>query len=231
MQLFLLLFALFLCWVVLPPDHDRPMRAPSRRRFSGFVHLLARRYQNYEAAIMRAARRKRSRAVDIDVQESVEGTLWGLHWPTVGRNKLHDPQGRIGKNRRIDSLNDKEIGRLRGPQGQRPHSLAYYLERAAAHHVRVEAEVKSVPQERKVRNLLARPNIAAMHRRGHLQWKTLAALGSKHDNNAAVHRLRPVHEAGGTTILSFTGFRRRGVSKRLAWPVTDYTRGRPKWVA
>jgi hypothetical protein len=209
----------------------RAMRAPRRslKQWAGVFHMLARFYMNYEKAILKAARRKRRRGVDIDFQESKEGTLWGLHWPTVGRNKLHDSHGKINKNRRIDSLTDAEIDRLRGPDGAKPHSLAYLLERAADRHVRVEAEAKITPSEEKVRNLLARPKIAEMDARGDLQFKTLAFITAPH---GPANRLRPIHDAGGTTILTFTGFgRRRGLSERETWPVTDYVRGRARWTA
>lgn len=204
-----------------------PKRAP--RRWGGFVHLLARRFQNYPAAVRKAAKRKRKRRVDVDVQESVQGTLWALHWATVGRNKLHDPQGHIGRGVRIDRLTDEQIARLRGPQGQRTHELGEVLALASDLLVEVEAEVKVAPRQDVVARLLHRRKIAAMHARGDLVWKTLAWLGGR---GAAVKRLRPIHKAGGVTLLSFTGFgRRRGISKRAAWPVTDYVRGRARWTA
>ena len=212
----------------------RPGRAPSRRRWGGFVHLLARRYQNYQVALMKAARRRRKhrRAVDIDVQVSREGTLWALHWPTVGRNKLHDPRHHIGKKRRIDSLSDRQIAGLRGPRGQKPDRLGPLLVLASHRGVRVEAEAKVRVDRRQVEVLLRDKRISSMVRRNLLQAKTLAFMGYKHNRNAAAARLRPWHEAGVPTILSFTGFgRRRGIDKSVAWPVTDYVRGRAKWVA
>lgn len=214
-------------------EEDAPRRAmkpPRRSRFGRFVHLLARRYQNYQAAILRAARRRRGRAVDIDVQKSGEGTPWGLHWPTVGRNKLHDPLGRISKKARIDELTDKQIERLRGPRGQKPDRLVTLLEFASDRNVRVEAEVKTSIAEEVLRALLNRPKIVKMREKGLLQFKTLAFMGAP---NGPVNRLRPIHDAGGVTILSFTGFSRRKkpISKKAAWPVTDYVRGRARWAA
>lgn len=210
----------------------RAMKTPKRARLSGFVHLLARFYQNYLAACVRAAHRKKARAVDIDVQHSVEGTPWAFHWPTVGKNKLHDPHKKIGKNRRIDSLTDEQIEGLRGPKGQKPQKLITLLHFCANNNVRVEAEVKTYLSYKKVREIMDDPIVARMSARGLLYWKTLAFMGYKSNHNAAAGRLRPVHDAKGRTILSFTGFgKRRGLSKKVYWPVTDFVRGRAKWVA
>lgn len=201
---------------------------PSLRSWRGFVHLLARFYQNYRAAVLKAARRKKNRAVDIDTQKDKDGVLWSLHWATLGRNKLHDPKHEFTKGARIDSLHTHEVERLRGPKGQRPHQLIEMLELAERHNVRVEVEVKMTATEEEIRDLLTRPKIARMNERGLLQFKTLAQMG---DTAGVVSRLTPVKNAGGTTILSFTDYKGRGISKSAAWPVTDYVRGRAKWVA
>lgn len=163
----------------------------------------------------------------MDVQRSLDGTPWALHWPTIGRNRLHDPAGVWGKQRRIDQLTDDQVRRLRGPKGQRPWTLLAVLELAAQHRVRVEAEPKVQLQLEVVQRLVARPRVAAMLKRGELQVKTLAFMGAP---TGPVNRLRPWHRAGVPTILSFTSFRKRGISKRAAWPVTDYVRGRARWV-
>jgi hypothetical protein len=103
---------------------------------------------------------------------------------------------------------------------------------AAERGVRVEAETKSVVPLLEVKKLMAVAEIAEMVEQGLLQAKTLAFMGYKHNKNAAAARLKPWHEAGVPTILSFTDFgRRRGIDKSVAWPVTDYVRGRAKWVA
>lgn len=202
-----------------------PRKAP--RRWGGFVHLLARRYQNYPAAIRKAARRKRRRRVDVDGQDSAQGTIWAFHWATIGKNKLHGLG--LGRGVRIDKLTDDQIGRLRGPQGQVPQTMAQVLELASSLNVEVEVEVKSQWTQAAVTALLRRRKIAAMDARGDLVFKTLAWMGAP---AGPVNRLRPIHQAGGTTVLSFTAFgRRRGISKAAAWPVTDYVRGRGKWTA
>lgn len=190
--------------------------------------MLARNYQNYLAAIMKAARRKKRRAVDVDAQKSLQGTPWALHWPTLGKNKLHDPKRQYTKHTRIDKLSDVQLDRMRGPKNHTPVRLVTCLELAAQHNVRVEVEVKTVLAEAQIKALLARPKIAAMNKKGLLQFKTLAFMGAP---NGPIYRLRPIHNAGGKTILSFTSFRKRGISKRAAWPVTDYVRGRARWVA
>lgn len=200
-----------------------PLRALAR--WTGFIHLLARFYMNYHAAVLRAARRTFRRAVDIDVHISKNGTLWALHWGTVGKNKLHDPLGLIGPHRLISSLTDVEIERLRGPKNQVPWKVLDLLEIAYKHNVRVELELKVVIPTETLRYLLSLKSVAKMNDRGKLQFKTLASM------DGAVKRLAPAHAAGGVTILSFTGYRGPGISKRRAWPVTDYVRGRPKWAA
>ena len=202
---------------------ERPLKALAR--WTGFVHLLARFYMNYHAALIRASKRKKHRSVDIDTQKSVQGTLWALHWGTVGANHLHDPLGKIGPHARIKKLTDAEIARLKGPSGQRTYQLIELLELAHDLNVRVEVELKvRVPLETLIA-LLSREKVAAMNKSGKLQFKTLAAM------RGSIKRLRPAHDAGGTTILSFTSYKGQGISKRKAWGVVDYVRGTPKWVA
>lgn len=202
---------------------ERPLK--SLARWTGFVHLLARFYMNYHAALLRAARRKKHRSVDIDVQKSLNGTLWALHWGTVGKNHLHDPLGIIRPTQLIRNLSDDEIARLVGPKGQRTYQIIELLEEAHDLGVRVELELKvRVPEETLIA-LLQREKVAAMNKSGKLQFKTLAAM------RGSIKRLRPAHVAGGTTILSFTSYKGKGISRRRAWPVVDYVRGRPKWVA
>lgn len=202
---------------------ERPLRA--FLRWSGFVHLLARFYMNYWAAVNRAARRTKHRAADVDCQKSAQKTLWALHWGTVGKNHLHDPLGKIGPHRRIRDLTDEEIGRLVGPRGQNTHTILQILHHAFRHNVRIEVELKVFVPKAVLDELLSDPKVAQMNKDGKLQFKTLAKMARP------IRKLRAAHEAGGTTILSFTDYKGRGISKTKAWPVTDYYRGRPKWVA
>lgn len=203
---------------------QRPLK--SLLSWRGFVHLLARFYMNYYAAIERASRRDKHRAADVDVQLSADGTMWALHWGTVGKNKLHDPRGEIKSWQKIRNLNDAQIRRLKGPRGQKTHTilelllLAYRLNK-----VRIELELKVVVPEETLRKLLANEKVAWMNAHGKLQFKTLAKM------SRPIRKLRNAHNAGGTTILSFTDYTGKGISKAKAWPVTDYTRGKPKWVA
>lgn len=202
-----------------------PLRKPrtQRREWRGFVHLLARFFMDYRAAIVLASTRKRGRAVDIDCRVSKEGSLWALHWPTVGKNKLHDPDGLIPAKARICDLSNEEIKRLRSKSGKSPERLRVLLNLACLKGVRVEVELKDVVDEVKIDRLLARTLVDRMNVHGGLQFKTLAGIGDP------IARLAPVHNAGGTTILSFTRYRGKGIDKSKAWPVTDYVRGRAKW--
>lgn len=200
----------------------RPIgKAPRRARFGRFIHLLARRYMDYERAVEKAAKRKKGhgRRVDVDTQDG-----WALHWATVGKNKLHDPAGKIKPSAHIASLSVAQVKRLRGPQGQHVHRLSYILR--LCNHLKVDAEVelKSVPPEGYLARLMDRPYVKAMDKRGALLVKTLAWMGDPID------RLKPAHDAGFTTVLSFTGFGKRpGISKKRAWPYVDYVRGAGKW--
>lgn len=233
MYLIIALLLLFAYWVTLPPDalHNRPLRVPRRARFGAFIHVKARFFQNYWAMIDRAAKRRPGkRRVDIDHQRSRNGTGWGFHWATIGRNKYHDRLHVWSKNTRIDHLTDAQIeDRLRGPHGERPHRMSALLDHAYDKGVEVEVELKDTPNESWIVRLLARTKTKAMNDKGHLVFKTLAFMGAPH---GAANRLRPVHEAGGKTMLSFTDFgRRKALSKKEYWPITDYVRGRAKWAA
>lgn len=207
------------------------MKAPRRslKQWGGFVHMLARFYMNYAAAVLKAAKRKgHKRAIDVDTQHSKQGTAWALHWATLGKNKLHDPKGQYGKNTRIDHLTDAEISRMRGPKGQKPQRLLAILRMCFEHHVRAEVELKATPDREYLARLMARPVVKALIKRGDLQFKTLAWMGDP------IARLAPVHDAGGTTVLSFTDYtkhRGKGINRTRAWPVVDYVRGRPTWAA
>lgn len=208
----------------------QPSELPQRprkvlARWTGFIHLRPLFYMNYKAAVIRAGKRKRRRAADVDVQKSKQGTAWALHWGKVGKNRLHDPLKQIKPWMKIRDLTDEEIARLEGPRGQHTHKLIEILELAHDLGVRIEAELKVVISLETLRALLSREKVAAMNKSGRLQFKTLAAM------RGSIRRLRPAHVAGGTTILSFSSYRGKGISKRRAWPVVDYVRGRPKWKA
>lgn len=205
---------------------NEPLKAPRHRNFGRFLHLLARHFMNYKQLIDKAANRKKGhgKAVDIDFQPDAEGTNWGAHWPTLGKNKLHDPLGFFNKNTRINSLTTKQMSRMEGPHGEPVHTLRWLLVYAWKRRVRVEAEAKAAPRASTMNRLLRLPRIKAMDNAGLLQFKTLAKI------HGAPERLKPIHDAGGTTILSFTGYRGPGISKVRAWPVTDFVRGNPKWL-
>ena len=195
------------------------MTSSAPRRWARFLHLSPRGFMDYAAAIRRAGR---GGAVDVDVQPSREGDPWALHWPKVGRNGLHDPAGRIKASRRVDTLTNAELSRLRGPRGQRIHSLAFLLDLADRRGVRVETELKAYVTEAHLRKLVARPSGRRLLAAGHWQAKRLASMG-----HVGVV-LGPAHRAGIPTILSFTGYRGRGVPSAFKKYV-DYTRGRPRW--
>jgi len=198
-------------------------KAPRRARFGRFIHLRARRYMDYEKAVEKAAKRKRGhgRRVDVDTQDG-----WALHWATVGKNKLHDPAKKIKASDHIADLSVAQVKRLRGPRGQHVHRLSHIL--WLCNHLRVDAEVelKSTPPKGYLERLMARPYVKAMDKRGDLLVKTLAWMGDPID------RLQPAHDAGFTTVLSFTGFGRHApINAHRAWPYVDYMRGRGKWKA
>lgn len=195
----------------------------SKKAWRGFVHLKARFYMDYRRAVVVAGHRKKGKAVDIDTQKDSQNVLWALHWKTVGKNKLHDPHGKIRAGEKIETLTTAEVERLRGPKGQKPNKLLPLLRLAFRLGVRVEVELKTQVSFQKIRRILSRKNISAMNRRGDLQFKTLAELPG------SLNRLAPVQRAGGTTILSFTGYTGKGLDKTRAFAVADYVRGKPHW--
>lgn len=217
--------------VVVLPTYDpvkavikAPVHAPAV--WNGFTHLDPKRYMNYAAAITHAGKLKgRRKAVDVDGHHSSQGTPYGLHWPTVGKNHLHDPHGKIKATARIDTLTDAQIDGLVGPNGEHPHKMVDLLTLAQRLGVRIEFETKVVFAISVLQALMAVPAVQKLHKAGLLQFKTLAAMAG------AVDRLSAVHHSGGVTMLSFTDYKGRGISKRAAFPVVDYTRGAPKWVA
>lgn len=196
----------------------RPEKVPTRWR--RFKHLDPNRYMNYHQALLHLSA---GQALDVDGRSSKQGTGWALHWATVGKNHLHDPKKLIKSTRRIDSLTDAEIGRLRGPNNEEPFKIVHLLREAHDRKVRIELELKIRFPTATVKKWLSYPKIKALHKAGRLQFKTLAAT------SGAPGRLKPAHDAGGVTILSFTKYDGPGVYKRNAWPVTDYVRGTAKW--
>lgn len=199
-----------------------PKRVPAS--WSGFVHLDPKKFMNYLAAIEEAA--KTGKGVDIDVHFSKDGTAWAAHWATVAANHAHDPLKKIAGSRRLSSLTDKELDRLRGPNGQKAFRRVNVLLREAAKlGVRVELEVKVKGTLAQVRRVMRNTWAKKLHVRHLLQVKTLAAM------NGSLQRLAPWQAEGAVTILSFTKYKGKGISKKAAGPVVDYYRGTPKWVA
>lgn len=207
------------------PPAQIPRKAPPspRRRLGGFIHLLARFYQDYRRAIVKASKKKRGRAVDVDVQLSAEGTMWALHWATVGKNKLHDPSGKIKKHERISSLTDAQIAGLKGPRGQRPHMIQHLVNLAFRLKVRLELELKTFVPEKSIKHVLASESGFHLNHEGLLQFKVRAAL----PNSAEI--LRTAKTASGTTIVSWENYHGRGLSRSL-WAMVDYSRGRSRWI-
>lgn len=194
---------------------------PVPAKWGKFNHLDPNVYMNYIGVLMTLGA---GHAMDIDGQKSKQGTMWALHWATVGKNHLHDPKGLISATRRIDSLTDAEIGRLKSLDGKHaPHKMEELLTMAHRRGVRVEVELKTFFPLLYIKKLLTIPAVAALHKAGLLQFKTLAKLAGP------AARLAPVHHAGGVTILTFTDYTGPGIYKLNAWPVTDYVRGTPKW--
>ena len=173
---------------------------------------------NYWAAVIAAD------ALDIDVQKDKQGVLWGLHWNNVAKNGLHDPLKKIPGTAKISDLTTAEVRRLRSTGNRRAHTINALLDLALKHGTRIELEFKVGITVAKAKALMARASTKALHKAGKLQTKTLAQIPG------CVIRLAPLQEAGFITILSFTGYKGAGVRKVLAWPVTDYTRGTPKWL-
>jgi hypothetical protein len=205
----------------------RPQKAPPgpRRPLGGFIHLLARFYQNYRRAIVLASKRKRNRGVDVDTQLSKDGTMWALHWATVGKNKLRDPTGHIKKTARIEHLTDEQIETLRGPKSQHPHRTQHLVDLAARLGVRLEVELKVFVPVYTLKQLLISSGGVSLNKRQLLQFKVRAAL---HDS---VGMLTQAHNAGGTTIISWEDYHGPGIDKMPAWHVVDYSRGRSHWIA
>jgi hypothetical protein len=195
-----------------------PKRTPAR--WNKFVHLDPKHYMNYHQAVLHL---KPGQRIDIDEQKSASGTGFALHWPTVGQNHLHDPKGLIRPTRRIDSLTNAEIRRLKGPHGEQVFGIIHLLREVFRHEASAEVELKCINSVKEIKRWLSNVEIKELNRQGRLQFKGLAASGN------VVKRLAPAPEAGGTTIMSFTKYEGAGVYKSLAWPVTDYVRGTPKW--
>lgn len=203
----------------------RPRKAPRSplRPLGGFIHLLARFYQNYRRAIVMASHRKRNRGVDVDIQLSKDNTMWALHWATVGKNKLHDPSGEIGPRVRIEHLTDEQIRGLRGPSDQHPHTAQHLVDLASRLKVRLELELKRYVSEAIILELFKSDSAEILDREGLLQFKVRAAL------NESVEILTQAHKAGATTIISWQDYHGKGIS-RDAWSVIDYSRGRSHWI-
>lgn len=199
-----------------------PKRVPAS--WAAPVHLDSGEFMNYLAAIEKAARL--GKGVDIDVHVSKNGTAWGAHWGTVAANHAHDPKKLIKGSRRLSSLTDAEIDRLRGPDGQKAfRRINVLLAHALRLGVRVELEVKVKMSPAQVKRVFGNVSAKQLHVRHLLQIKTLAVM------SGALARLAPWQALGAVTILSFTKYKGRGISKKAATKVVDYYRGNPKWVA
>lgn len=196
----------------------RPKRTTSE--MNKFVHLDPKHYMNYHHAVLDL---KPGDRIDIDEQKSFTGTGFALHWPTVGGNHLHDPKGLIRPTRRIDSLTNAEIRRLRGPNGEQVFGIVHLLREVHNRGASAEVELKAVVSVKEIKRWLAVAEIKALNKAGRLNFKALAQMAHP------VRKLAHAHEAGGKTILSFTKYTGAGIYKSKAWPVTDYVRGTPKW--
>lgn len=196
----------------------RPKRLPARLKLD--IHLDPKHYMNYHHAVLNM---KPGQKIDIDEQKSKTGTGFALHWATVGKNHLHDPKGLIKPTRRIDSLTNAEIRRLRGPNGQQVFGIIHLLREVHKRGGEAEVELKCVTPIKEIRRWLANADVKALNKAGRLQFKALASMSH------AVWKLSNAHAAGGKTILSFTKYKGAGIYKSKAWPVTDYVRGNPKW--
>lgn len=199
-----------------------PRKTPAR--WNKFVHLDSSEFMDYLAGIKKA--QQLGIGIDIDGQKSKQGTGWGAHWATVGKNRLHDPQKKIKSTARLDSLTDAEIDRLRGPKGQKGlRRLSVLLGEASRRGVRVELETKVLFSDAWVTRLMNLKTVKSLHQRHLLQIKVLASMSSP------LVRLMPWHKRGAITIVSFTGYKGKGLSKKRAFPIVDYYRGTAKWVA
>lgn len=196
----------------------RPKRTPSW--MNQFIHLDPKHYMNYHHAVLNM---KPGDRIDIDEQKSMSGTGFALHWPTVGGNHLHDPKGLIRPTRRIDSLTNAEIRRLRGPHGEQVFGIVHLLREVHNRGGSAEVELKCVTSVKEIKRWLAVAEIKALHKAGKLQFKALASMAN------VVKKLAHANEAGGQTIMSFTKYSGAGVYKSKAWPVTNFVRGNPKW--
>lgn len=208
--------------ILIPVPKEPTVAGPKRTPawMNNFKHLDPAHYMNYHQMVLHLAPGGRC---DIDAHPSSQGTGWALHWPTVGKNHLHDPKGLIKPTRRIDSLSNAEIKRLRGPNDEVPFKIVHLLREVHDREASAEVELKVVFTVREIKSWLADTAVKALDKAGHLQFKTLASMAYP------VKRLTPAHEAGGTTILSFTKYSGAGIYRSRAWPVTDYYRGTPKW--
>lgn len=173
---------------------------------------------------MKASRRKTNRAVDVDVQLSKDGTMWALHWGSVGKNKLHDPSGKIKSADRISHLTDEQIATLRGPNGQHPHTIQRMMNLAAAVKVRLELELKVFVPIYTIMDRLKTTSGEFLQKHDLIQFKVRAAL------NDSVGIITQAHNAGGTTIMSWESYEGPGIPKHPAWVVVDYSRGRAHWI-
>jgi len=197
---------------------ERPKRVPARMKLD--IHLDPKRYMNYHHAVLNM---KPGDRIDIDEQPSKSGTGFALHWATVGKNHLHDPKGLIKSTRRIDSLTNAEIRRLKGPDGQQVFGIIHLLREVQARGGSAEVELKKVTSVKEIKRWLANADVKKLHKAGNLQFKALASMSN------VVLKLAHAHEAGGQTIMSFTKYTGAGIYKSKAWPVTDFVRGTPKW--
>jgi hypothetical protein len=195
-----------------------PKRTPAW--MNKFKHLDPKHYMNYHQVVLHLAPGER---IDIDAQKGKSGHGWALHWPTVGKNHLHDPKGLIKPTRRIDSLTDAEIKRLRGPNGEQVFGIIHLLREVHARGASAEVELKVIFSVKEIKRWLGVAEVKDLNSKNHLQFKGLAASGN------IIKRLTPAHQAGGTTIMSFTKYDGAGIYKSQAWPVTNYVRGTPKW--
>lgn len=191
---------------------------PAPTKWNNFIHLDSSGYMDYREAIIEGP------AVDVDVVQDFNGVLWGLHWKIVSKNGLHDPLGKIKGSALISDLTTDEVRRLVSKSGKHAHTIAYLLDLAAKEKTRIELEFKVKITTAKAKSLKNRASAKVLHAAGLLQTKTLAQIPG------CVARLEPLQTAGFVTILSFTGYTGSGVRKVAAWPVTDYTRGTPKWL-
>jgi hypothetical protein len=195
-----------------------PKRTPAW--MNKFKHLHPKHYMNYHQTVLHLLPGQR---IVIDVRFSKTGTGFALHWPTVGQNHLHDPKKLIRPTRRIDSLSNAEIRRLKGPNGEQVFGIVHLLREVHARGAGAEVELKVVFPTATIKRWLSHAAIKDLNAKNRLQFKALAQYGN------AVKRLTPAHQAGGTTFMSFTKYNKAGIYKSQAWPVTNYYRGTPKW--